>query len=246
MPLSNDPNQPLFHMQPAQFDSSESQNVAASATLIRDPSGPSGTRGRTQVPLAMSNSALLAQHGASGMSARSQSSAATTRSPALLNGTMERRPSLTQNPYRPATKTHGPFQHSRNPSFVNSPTTSPLSPYPGANTAGNSSVPEFSSLTMHQYGTPESRPNDSPSSASGSMLSATLPLVGNQESPDSSGISLNQRKGDRVGGNRARRAHSYHRSQSKHHASGEPKTAYEHSLQYLSDSVCQPLFYTLA
>lgn len=242
MPLSNDLNQPVFYTQPAQLDGSESQNVAASLTQVRD---PSGTRGRTYATLVMNNSALLPQQGASGISARSQSSAATTRSPALLNGTMERRPSLTQNPYRPATKTHGPFQHSRNPSFVNSPTTSPLSPYPGANIVGNGSAPEFSSLTMHQHGTPESRPNDSPLSATGSVLSATSTLPGNQDSPDSSGISLNQRKGDRVGGNRARRAHSYHRSHSKHHASGEPKNAYEHSLIHLFNSVCKPLFFTL-
>lgn len=170
--------------------------------------------------------------------ARSQSSAATTRSPALLNGNMERRPSLTQNHYRQAAKNNAPFQHSRSTSFVNSPATSPLSPYlQGANATGSGLVPEFSSLTMHQHGTPELRPNDSPSSASGSLLSATSNLTGGQESPDSANPSLTQRKLDRAGGNRARRAHSHQRSGSKHQGAGEMKTAYEHSLHHLFNSV---------
>ena len=172
---------------------------------------------------------------------RSQSSAATTRSPAL-NGSMERRPSLTQNHYRQGTKTHAQFQHSRKTSFVNSPATSPLSPYvPGANGPGNGSVPELSALTMHQHGTPELRPSNSPSSTTGSLLSVTSTLVGGQETPDSSNLNLTQRKMDRMGGNRARRAHSHHRSHSKPQGQGEIKTAYEHSLHHLFNSVRKPM-----
>lgn len=239
MPLSNDLNQPLFYTQPAQHEDNGSQNVASSFTHTRE---PSGSRGRMPAALAINNSTLLAQQGGSGISARSQSSAAASRSPALPNGTVERRPSLTQNHYRQATKAH-PFQHSRNTSFVNSPATSPLSPYPGANVVGtgNASVPEFSSLTMHQHGTPELRPNDSPSSANGSLLSAIASLPATQDSPDSTNMSLNQRKADRVGGNRIRRAHSHQRSHSKHQHFVEPRTAYEHSLHHLFNSVCKPL-----
>ena len=158
---------------------------------------------------------------------------------------MERRPSLTQNPYRQATKPH-PFQHSRNTSFVNSPSTSPLSPYPGANIAGtgNGSVPEFSSLTMHQHGTPESRANDSPSSSNGTLLNATSSLPATQDSPDSTNMSLNQRKADRAGGNRTRRAHSHQRTHSKHQHSCEPRTAYEHSLHHLFNSVRKSAVHT--
>lgn len=225
---SSDFNQPLLCTQPAQPDRSESSNGATVCSHAREPSGP---RGRT----AMNGSNLHAQQGGS----RSQSSAATTRSPALVNGNMERRPSLTQNYHRQAAKTHGPLQHSRNASFVNSPPSSPLSPYiPGVNAPANGSMPEFSSLTMHQHGAPELRPSGSPSSTNSSLISATPTMTGGQESPESSNLNLIQRKVDRIGGNRVRRTHSHHRSHSKHPGSGEVKTAYEHALHHLFNSVC--------
>ena len=232
--MSNDYHQASLYAPSTQQEGAEFKNAAPNHTHFRDPLGP---RGRTPTHVTMNSISLPAQQVGSGQSVRSQSSAATTRT-ALLNGPpMERRPSLTQNPYRQPPKNHGPFQHSRHTSFVNSPATSPLSPYPGINTANGTAGPEFS--TVHQHGTPELRPSDSPSSTSGSLLSATSQLTENQEPPDANNVGSNPRKQERTGVVRARRAHSHQRSHSKHQS--EPKTAYEHSLHHLFNSVRKTL-----
>lgn len=180
----------------------------------------------------MNPSVLQAQHGGSALSPRSQSS---NRSPAGLNVTMERRPSLTQNHYRQASKAHGLFAHSRNTSFVNSPATSPLSPFVPS---GTTAVPEFSTLTMHQPGNKDSRPSDSPSNTSN--LSSASTLTTNQEVGDTSSSGQTKRRLERSGGNLTRRGHSHHRSQTKHQHAINPQTVTEWTIYHLFVSVSQP------
>jgi len=169
------------------------------------------------------------QQGGPALSPRSQSS---NRSPAGLNVAMERRPSLTQNHYRHASKAHGLFAHSRNTSFVNSPATSPLSP-----SNGTTAVPEFSSLTMHQPGNKDPRPSDSPSNISNMGSASTL--TPNQEVGDTSNSGQTKRRLERSGGNSTRRGHSNHHSQTKHQHANKPQTVTEWTIYHLFVSVSQ-------
>lgn len=192
---------------------------------------PSGTRGRVLAPSSVNSPVLQAQHSGPALSPRSQSS---NRSPAGLNVTMERRPSLTQNHYRHASKAHGLIAHSRNTSFVNSPATSPLSPFiPHGPTA----VPEFLSLAMHQPGNKDPRPSDSPSNVSNSSSGSTLAT--NQEVGDTSGSGQTKRRLDRSSGNLTRQGHSHHRSQTKHQHAIKPQTVTEWTIYHLFVSVSQ-------
>ena len=235
-PPINGASQPSNYPLPSHGDTNGLHSIAPSGSHSRDPSGP---RGRVPAPSGMNSSVLQAQPGGPTLSPRSQSSVASNRSPVGLNGPLERRPSLTQNHFRQASKAHGPLAHSRNASFVNSPATSPLSPFiPPPN--GASAVPEFSSLTMHHHGNPDSRPSEPPSSTSNSMHNPTSTLSAGQDGSESSNTVLTQKRLERSGGNPIRRGHSHHRSQTKHPHSHEQKTVNEWTLHHLFNSVSQP------
>lgn len=226
-PVAGASQQPAY-TSPSHADVNGFHGITRSGSHSRD---PSGTRGRVLVTPSMNPSVLQAQHSGPALSPRSQSS---NRSPAGPNVTMERRPSLTQNHYRHASKAHGLFAHSRNTSFVNSPATSPLSPFvPNGTTA----VPEFPSLAMHAPGSKDPRPSDSPSNASNSSSASTLTT--NQEVGDTSNPGQTKRRPDRSGGNLPRRGHSHHRSQNKHQHAIKPQNVTEWTIYHLFVSVSQ-------
>ncbi len=222
-------SQPPSYTPPSHADVNGFHGITRSASHSRD---PPGTRGRVLSPSSVKSSVLQAQHSGPALSPRSQSS---NRSPAGLSVTMERRPSLTQNHYRNAPKAHGLFAHSRNTSFVNSPATSPLSPFVPN---GPMAVHEFPSLAMHQSGSKDPRPSDSSSNISN--LSSASTLTTNQEGGDTSSSGQTMRRLDRSGGNSTRRGHSHHRSQTKHQHAIKPQTVTEWTIYHLFVSVSQP------
>lgn len=196
------------------------------------------SRGRIPELFHMSTSSVQTQQPAQIQAQRSQSSAASARSPASLNnGGIERKTSVTHAHYRQGSKLQGPFQHSRNTSFVNSPATSPLSPQPAGATSTNPGLaPDFPNLTMVHYATPERRSIDSPSSTvNGSMhTSSTSNLVGDRDAGDTTNIMHTQKRIDRTHSSRTRRDHSHQRSQSRQQ---EQKTVGEYALHHLFNSV---------
>ena len=231
---NNSPNQPTYHSSPPQaeengFDLPQGTSQAQER---------SGFRGRVPELFNMTTSTFQAQQAVQAHTQRSQSSAASARSPpSLNNGGTERKISVTYGHYRQGSKVQGPYQHSRNTSFVNSPATSPLSPYPtGAASTKATLAPEFVSLTMVHHGSPESRSTDSPSSTvNGSMHSLTTStLVGDQDIGDATNITHTQKRIDRTHSDRTRRDHSHQRSQSRQQ---EQKTVGEYALHHLFNSV---------
>lgn len=221
------PNQPP-HYNPSYADASGVHGIIRSASHSRD---ASGARGRVLASSGINSSIPPAQKGGTALSPRSQSS---NPSPVGLSSTIERRPSLTQNHHRHASKAHGLFGHSRNASLVHSPATSPLSPFvPPSN--GTNAVPEFSSLTMHQNGYKDPRMGDSPSNTSN--LSSASTLIPNQEVADQSTTGPLKKRPERSGGNPTRRIHGHHRSQSKHQHAHKPQNVTEWTIYHLFVSV---------
>lgn len=162
------------------------------------------------------------------MSPRSQSSAATARSPTAPNRAMERRPSVTQA-YHHTNKSYGGYQHARNGSFVLSPATSPLSPYIVS--------ADYASITMNYHGTPDLRPKEPPSSTLNGSTPLTPTSAVDREVADGAPTTLTQRRPDRTHNGKLRRAHSHQRSHSRQHHQ-EQKTVGEYALHHLFTSVC--------
>ena len=169
---------------------------------------------------------------------QSQRSHSSARSPASAsNGGTERKKSVTNGHYRQGSKLQGPYHHSRNASFVNSPATSPLSPQPTGGTAANAGLAsDFTSLTMIYHGAHEHRAADSSSgTVDGSMhTSSTSTLVGDRDAGDIQNTMLTQRRIDRTHSSRTRREHGHQRSQSRQQ---EQKTVGEYALHHLFNSV---------
>ena len=154
---------------------------------------------------------------------RSQLTTTSARSPAGLNGGLERRPSASHAHYRQTSRAQGMFQHSRNTSYVNSPTTSPLSPNPSASGAGPTAKDRRpSDLSSHTN-------NSSPNLSS---TSSTLTVIEDQDVTDASNGMLGAKKGDRSQSTKGRRGHGHHRSQSKQ----QTKTAGEYAFHNLFHS----------
>ena len=231
---SNGPGQPSFYTSPPQAE----PNGFDGSRGTSQPQDRSGSRGRVPNLLNMNASSFQTQHAVQTQSPRSQSSAASARSPAsLTNGGLERTTSVTHGHYRQGSKFQAPYQHSRNASFVNSPATSPLSPQPiGVASTKAGLLPEFSSLTAMHHGASELRPTESPATTvNGSMnASSTSTLVSEREPGDANNMMLIQKRVDRTHGSRARRDHSHQRSQSRQL---EQKTVGEYALHHLFNSV---------
>ncbi len=231
---SNGPNPPTYYSSPPQSESN-GFDVPRGVPQAQD---RSTSRGRIPELFNMNTSTFQTPQAVQTHSPRSQSSAASARSPASLNnGGIERRTSVAHGHYRQGSKLQGPYQHSRNASFVNSPATSPLSPQvTGAAPVNPSLTPESSGLTMAYHGAPELRSIDSPSSTvNGSMhASSTSALVGDREVGDMTNVMLTQKRVDRTHSSRTRRDHSHQRSQSRQQ---EQKTVGEYALHHLFNSV---------
>ena len=154
-----------------------------------------------------------------------QTMSATTRTPGGLEhrAALERRPSATTpQHYRHPSKTSS----SRNAIFINTPTTSPLSPeldpVPDA-----SIIPDFN--TMMRRGASRRRPSASPSTtAHGSGSSSSTTLFGDG---DASSTSSALKKLDRTQSIKHIKEHSHHRSRSRNQQ--EQKTVGEYALHHL-------------
>lgn len=193
------------------------------------------SRGRGPVPTAVTTQS---QPPSLVLSPRSQSSLGGARSPAALNGGLERRPSASQAHLRQASRVHGSFQPSRNAMFVSSPTISPLSPDTPGSASVDASLPEFSGLTMIRRGSSLRHQNELPSTMTNNIsthTSTASTLIGDRDLADLSNTSLTQKKADRGPTSRTRRGHSHHRSQSKH--SQEQKSVGEYALHHLFNQV---------
>ncbi|KAL8807273.1 MAG: hypothetical protein Q9182_000778 [Xanthomendoza sp. 2 TL-2023] len=157
------------------------------------------------------------------MSPRSQSSAATARSPTGPNGAIERRPSVTQAYYH-TNKNHGGYQHARKASFVNSPATSPLSP--------QTMPTDYVSMAMAYSVTPDLRPKESPRSTVNASTPPTPKSTTEREIGDGDHTTTTQRRADRIHNGRPRRAPSHQRVHSRQHHQ-EQKTVSECALDHL-------------
>ncbi|KAI4278373.1 MAG: hypothetical protein LQ337_001075 [Flavoplaca oasis] len=160
------------------------------------------------------------------MSARSQSSAATVRSPTAPNVELERRPSMTQT-FHYTNKSHGGYSHVRNASFVNSPATSPLSPH--ITSADHAIMP------MTHHGTPDLRPKESPLTLTNGSMALEAGSAIDRENGDASHSGLTQKRVERTNSGRPRRAHSHKRTHSRQHQQDQ-KTVGEYALHHLFTS----------
>ncbi|KAL8949490.1 MAG: hypothetical protein Q9222_004399 [Ikaeria aurantiellina] len=207
---------------PPQHYVSPTQSEGRSFDEMRN--APSLPRGRLPGP---SNTSVVSPNQPSGpiLSPRSQSSAAAARSPVPHNMPLERRPSATQA-YPYLNRGHGVHQHARNTSFVNSPTTSPLSPQ---------GVPkDYSSMDNVYHGTPDLRPKDSPLTTINGSSPLTPTCTTDKDNKESAHAMFTQRRVDRVPNGRPRRA-SHHRTHSRQQQQ-EQKTVGEYALHPLFTS----------
>ncbi len=198
----------------------------------------SGSRGRCPALPSIAVSNMQAQQANSTISPRSQSSANVGRSPASLNGTLERRPSATHNHYRQPSRAHSNYPQSRNAIFVASPATSPLSPDIPGSAITNTSLPDFSNYKMVRRQTSVRYPGESPiTTANGSMhvSSSSATLNGDRDFGDTVEGTLAQKRVDRTQSGKSRSGHSHHRSQSRHHH--EQKSVGEYALHHLFNKV---------
>lgn len=135
------------------------------------------------------------------MPPRSQSSAATARSPTGPSGGMERRPSVTQT-FHYTNKSHGGYSHVRNASFVNSPATSPLSPHV--------TPADHAIMTMSHHATPDLRPKEPPLSLTNGSITLTSGSSPDRENGDGSFPGMTPKRVDRTNSSKPRRAHRTH------------------------------------
>ena len=208
---------------------------AADARSLEDVRNPPyvrenmGSRGRVPGPSSNLSPANTTQQPGQVASPRSQSSAAATRSPSGVNGGLERRPSATHGQLY-TSKNYGGYQHSRNTSFVNSPSTSPLSPQIIGSTSNGAGVPpEFSSLNSVQ------RQKD-PGSNMTSGFSPSTSSAGDRDVFDTNASLPTQKRVDRAHSSKVRRGHNHQRAHSRQHQQ-EQRTVGEYALHHLFNSV---------
>lgn len=221
-PVNNSVPVPPYNS-PAHQESRPNEE-ARNPAFARDTALP---RGRIQGP---PNVPIFAPTQAAGhiLSPRSLSSAATARSPSGPNGALERRPSVTQA-YHHNNRSHGGHQHVRNPSFVNSPTTSPLSPMAAS--------AEYAGMTMVHHGAPEVRSRESPSTIVNGISPSSPSMASEKNNVNGTSTVPSQRRLDRAHTGKSRREQSHLRTQSRQHQS-EQKTVGEYALHHLFTSVC--------
>ena len=209
-------------------------------THARDLSGSRG-RGPTLPNIAISN--MQSQQANASISPRSQSSASTARSPASLNGTLERRPSATQHHYRQQSRAQSNYPPSRNAIIVTSPTNTPLSPETPASASTIASQSDFfSNATMRRQASVR-YPNESTMTLNATMqtpsASASATLNG-----DRSAVTANDnapKRSDRTHASKSRSGHHHYRSNSRH--SQEQKSVGEYALHHLFQRVCPNIIF---
>lgn len=219
-PVSNSVPAPPYNSPHPEFRNAEE---ARNPAFARE---PALLRGRPPGPPNVSTSST-SQAPAQGLSPRSQSSAATVRSPLGPNGGLERRPSMTQA-YHHNNRSHGGYQHARNASFVNSPATSPMSPQPTS--------AEYVGMTMIHHGGPDVHPRDSPSSTINGSSSLPPNIAGDKDHLGGTTQASLQKRVDRAHTGKPRRGQSHHRAHSRQHHQ-EQKTVGEYALHHLFTSV---------
>lgn len=227
----NGPNPLPSYPTQAQQDTKDADH---SRSHVRDLSGSRG-RGPALPNIAVSN--MQSQQANSGISPRSQSSASVARSPASLNGTLERRPSATQNHYRQPSRAHSNYPQSRNALFLTSPTTSPLSPDTPGSASTNASQSDFSNYTMGRRQASVRYPNESTTALNAAMptSSALASSNGDRDVGDVINSTSVQKRTERSGTSKSRSGHHHHRSQSKHRQ--EQKSVGEYALHHLFNKV---------
>lgn len=216
---------------PATYNNPSSQPEARSFDEPRNPPpsrDPPLSRGRLPVASNVPNVAG-SQQGAQISSSRSQSSAATARTPTGPNGALERRPSITQG-YRYTQRSHAGHQHARNTSFVNSPTTSPLSP--------QTVTGDYASVNMLHHGTPDLHSKESPLTTVNGSSPLTPNPAGIRDIVDGNPTATTQKRVDRVHNGKLRRGHSQHHNHGRQQHHQEQKTVGEYALHHLFTSVC--------
>ncbi|KAL8940675.1 MAG: hypothetical protein Q9216_002697 [Gyalolechia sp. 2 TL-2023] len=159
------------------------------------------------------------------LSPRSQSSAATARSPLGPHAGLERRPSV--QGYHHNNRSHGAHQHVRNASFVNSPATSPLSP--------QITPAEYVGMAVINHGAPDLRPKESPASTGNGPSPLSVNAVGDNDMGEGNSAALPQKRVDRAHGGKLRQGHSHQRTHSRQHHQ-EQKTVGEYALHHLFTS----------
>ncbi|KAL9613700.1 MAG: hypothetical protein Q9167_001777 [Letrouitia subvulpina] len=183
---------------------------------------PTWSRGRVAAPPYVSASGNMGYYMGPVVSPRSQSSAASARSPMPHpTGELERRPSYSYSPvysHHQAAKALASSQHSRNTSFVNSPATSPLSPQTiGSGVGASITQPEYLNLTMVRNPNLDIRTKEPlPTPQNGSKPVTTLSASEGVVADLTSSVPP-QKRTDRSHGGRSRRGHGHQHSHSKQH-----------------------------
>ena len=218
---------PPSHTVQAQQDLRDVEHPRSHA---RDLSGSRG-RGPALPNIAISN--MQSQQTNSGISPRSQSSASAARSPASLNGTLERRPSASQNHFRQPSRAHSNYPQSRNAIFVASPTISPLSPETPSSASTNASQTDFSNYTMARRQASVRYPVEPATTLNTAIQTSST--NGDRETGDAQDGALVQKRVERTLTSKSRNADHHRRSQSKHHH--EQKSVGEYALHHLFNKV---------
>ena len=220
----------------------EAQDGDASRSHVRDLSGSRG-RGPVLPNIAISN--IHSQQANAGISSRSQSSASTARSPASINGTLERRPSATQGHYRQQSRAHSNFPQSRNGILVTSPTASPLSPETPNSASTNASQPDFSTNMINRRQASVRYPHESTSTLNSALQTNLVSVLAASNGDREAGDTINggsvQKRNERSGTSKSRSGHHHHRSQSKQRQ--EQKSVGEYALHHLFNKVGFQSFY---
>ena len=209
----------------------------------RDPSG-SRERGPALPNIAISN--MQSQQANSSVSPRSQSTANATRSPANLHGSLERRPSATQNHFRQPSRAHSNYPQSRNAIFVSSPTVSPLSPETPSSANTLASQTEFSNNTTVRRQASVRYPNEPTTTLNGVMqttsVTASASPNGDRDLGNTNSSTVAQKRVDRTQTSKPRSVdHRHYRSQSRHRQ--EQKSVGEYALHHLFNKVGLRIFY---
>ncbi|KAL8782664.1 MAG: hypothetical protein Q9213_005203 [Squamulea squamosa] len=227
-PAQNRPHGSVNNTVPLPQYASTDQSEPKSFEETRNPTAlrdPILSRGRLAGPSNVSTN-HSSQPPVQIMSPRSQSSAATVRSPPGPNGAIERQPSITQS-FQYTNKGQGGYSHTRNASFVNSPATSPLSP--------QITSADYTSMTMKHHGTPDLRPKESTLSLVNGSSPLTPSSTNDREVGDGSLPTLTQKRVDRTNNSRPRRTQSHQRTRSRQQHQDQ-KTVGEYALHHLFTS----------
>ena len=142
---------------------------------------------------------------------------------------IERKPSGSYGHHRQASIVHGSIQHSRNTSFVNTPSASPLTPQVIAE-AGQVGQNALDALRMGDDGIGTLAPINGTIGAGGGGVKGHSPT-------DSTGDPTTPKRPERMHSGRSRRDQNHSRSQSRpQHSQQESRTVGEYALHHLFNS----------